>query len=256
MFVHSLLDDLGLQTSSFRVYGHLARRANKNNEAWGSIENMATVCRLHPKTIRSSLRALETLRMIKSTPRAGDTSIYKLLPPSLWLRVKGVVGKRQSNTQVSTGGASPTKPILTNPSQTELVKGNPTEVNPEKGIQYPHSPPKGDLLNEQVLTSVSQEEQIYAAYPKQVGRPTALRAIRRVLTKFSSDFLLERTHLFSQTCNSPAEFIPNPSTWFNQERFNDDPSTWRRGVTTQHPKPTIVRPGKFACGPSKTGATP
>ena len=109
----------------------------------------------------------------------------------------------------------------------------------------------GDHVKDIGSTS-SQEEEIYAAYPKKVGKPTALRAIRRALAERPFDFLLERTRLYAQTCNSPAEFIPNPSTWFNQERFNDDPATWRKTVGTGgKPQPAIIRPGKFGCGVSK-----
>jgi hypothetical protein len=32
------------------------------------------------------------------------------------------------------------------------------------------------------------------------------------------------------------QYLPNPSTWFNQERYNDDPSTWIRSVAP--PKPS------------------
>jgi len=53
-------------------------------------------------------------------------------------------------------------------------------------------------------------------------------AIRRALAKHPFDFLLECTRRYAQTCNSPADFIPHPAKWFNQERFNDDPTTWQR----------------------------
>jgi hypothetical protein len=75
----------------------------------------------------------------------------------------------------------------------------------------------------------SQAEQIYAVYPYKVGRPVALRAIQKALRTHDFAFLLERTQHFAQLRGNDKSFIPNPSTWFNQERFNDDPSTWTRG---------------------------
>jgi hypothetical protein len=74
----------------------------------------------------------------------------------------------------------------------------------------------------------SQAEQIYAAYPYKVGRPVALRAIQKALRNFPFELVLERTQLFAKVRNGDKTFIPNPSTWYNQERFNDDPSTWTR----------------------------
>jgi hypothetical protein len=135
------------------------------------------------------------------------------------------------------------------PCQTDAAKGSPAESNSKKGS--PCSPPQGDYARSTALT-LSQEETIYAAYPKQVGKPAALGAIRRQLAKYPFEFLLARTERYRKTCNSPAQFIPNPSTWFNQERFNDDPATWRR---TERPfsnsQPAIIRPEKFGRGVSK-----
>ena len=99
------------------------------------------------------------------------------------------------------------------PSEKDIVKGNPTEGDPIK--ENLHSPPKGDDGRD-TNSKFPREEEIYAAYPKKVGKPTALRAIRRVMVKHTLEFILERTRLFAQTCNSPVEFIPHPSTWFNR----------------------------------------
>ena len=110
----------------------------------------------------------------------------------------------------------------------------------------PHSPPKGDYLNGTGSTPASlREEEIYAAYPKKVGKPAALRAIRRALGKRPFDFLLERTRLYAQTYNGPPEFIPNPSTFFSQERFEDDPATWQRANTRPGRSGGFVPPRKF-----------
>jgi len=81
----------------------------------------------------------------------------------------------------------------------------------------------------------SEAEQIYAAYPYKVGRPVALRAITKALRNHTFDFLLERTQEFAKIRNGDKSFIPNPSTWFNQERFNDDPSTWKRSSDNKPP---------------------
>lgn len=83
--------------------------------------------------------------------------------------------------------------------------------------------------------AAAMAEQIYTAYPYKVGRPVALRAIRKALRNHDFDFLLERTQLFAQIRNGDKSFIPNPSTWYNQERFNDDPSTWKRVTDNKAP---------------------
>lgn len=72
-------------------------------------------------------------------------------------------------------------------------------------------------------------EDIFKAYPKKVAKPAALKAIQKAI-KAGADpaFLLERTKLFGQTYGKDLSFCPYPATWYNQERFNDDPGTWKR----------------------------
>lgn len=102
----------------------------------------------------------------------------------------------------------------------------------------PHSPPKGECeaVARESLRGVAGE--IYAAYPKQVGRPDALRAILRALKAHRPEFLLERTRLFAATYSGEFRFIPYPSTWFNQERFNDAPDVWKASGQSR----TFARP--------------
>jgi hypothetical protein len=98
----------------------------------------------------------------------------------------------------------------------------------------------------------TEAEDIYAAYPRKVGKPVALQAIQKALKTHSAGFLLERTKLFADTYNGEPQFIPHPSTWFNQSRFNDDPATWRRTVSANGKSPpAIIRPDKFGCGVTK-----
>ncbi len=84
VFVHSMLDDFGLSTSEFRVFCHLARRANKSGKAQPGHESMAKICKLEIKTVRKAIATLEHRRMIRVESRPGETNLYVLLPPDLW----------------------------------------------------------------------------------------------------------------------------------------------------------------------------
>jgi hypothetical protein len=94
----------------------------------------------------------------------------------------------------------------------------------------PHSAGKQKL---NVIVN-GQAEQIYSAYPRKVAKPRALGAIRSALTKRKVPFdeLLEKTQAFADIwADAPTtelDFIPYPASWFNAERYNDDPKTWRR----------------------------
>lgn len=75
-------------------------------------------------------------------------------------------------------------------------------------------------------------EEIYAAYPRKVAKPNAIKAILKALCKIAPDELLAKTKAYAQTVaewsDEYKDYIPHPATWFNQERYNDNPETWKR----------------------------
>jgi hypothetical protein len=81
----------------------------------------------------------------------------------------------------------------------------------------------------------NQAEEIYQAYPLKVGKPAALKAIQRALTKEPFEALLAKTLRFAAAKGTDLAYCPHPSTWFNQDRYNDDPATWIRNESTQRP---------------------
>jgi len=89
-------------------------------------------------------------------------------------------------------------------------------------------------------------EQVYQLYPLKVGRDAALRAISVQLKKHELSYLLDKTNQFAEAVKSwPSSYryladggdrCPHGSTWFNQGRFADDISLWkRRGARTGAP---------------------
>lgn len=75
--------------------------------------------------------------------------------------------------------------------------------------------------------------EIYALYPKKVGREDALKAIGKQLKAGkSADHLKERTRIYNEAVacwpHDDRKFIPHASTWFNRGSFDDDASEWRR----------------------------
>lgn len=77
-------------------------------------------------------------------------------------------------------------------------------------------------------------EAIYALYPKKVGHGVAIKAIQKAL-KISGLTELEmqgRVRSYAEAVKLWPEqdktYIPMPSTWFNQQRYMDDPAEWAR----------------------------
>jgi len=90
-----------------------------------------------------------------------------------------------------------------------------------------------------------QPEDVYLAYPKHVGKGSALKAIRRALESRSAEFLLERVTAYAAAVSRwPKErrqYIPMPATWFNAERYEDDQREWE--APAQEAKPGYAQEG-------------
>jgi hypothetical protein len=96
-------------------------------------------------------------------------------------------------------------------------------------------------------------EQVYAIFPKHVGRDDALRAITKALKNHPLEYLLDKTNQFREAVESwPTSYryfqdggdrCPHPTTWFNQGRFQDDPREWaRKGARTPPNRPGVSAP--------------
>jgi len=88
-------------------------------------------------------------------------------------------------------------------------------------------------------------EDIYAAYPRKVGKQGAIKAIQKAAKLIGPDprsttrfcpyaVLLERTQAFAKATASWPEadrhFICHPATWFSRGSYEDDPKEWERGT--------------------------
>lgn len=102
------------------------------------------------------------------------------------------------------------------------------QLNPVKELELkPAQPkPRKKLKNE----ALEEADKIYQMYPRRVGRPKALTSIARCIKTYGFEVVFNGTKVFSDAWNTSGRtditFCPHPATFFNQERFNDDPATW------------------------------
>ena len=75
-------------------------------------------------------------------------------------------------------------------------------------------------------------EEIYKLYPRHVGKPVALKKIKKAIREVGFDELKKRVLAYagatSRWDEQDRRFIPYPATWFNQGRYDDDQSEWER----------------------------
>lgn len=102
----------------------------------------------------------------------------------------------------------------------------------ENNNNTPLKPPKGGGGAHQ------RDAEIYAAYPRHVGKRAALRAISNARKRLfgegnqhPGEYLLAKVTQYAairrEVEGSPYTHTPHPATWFNQGRYDDDPAQWR-----------------------------
>jgi len=142
--------------------------------------------------------------------------------------------KRKQDANVNDNVSSPLAPLAQAEAEVEA------EVEAEKKVSSPsdsHPDKSGNLRK--------LAEEIYQAYPRKVAKPAGLRAIGKALAKLTQaeeehgagfEFLLVQTTLFKKArVGQNPGLTPHPATWFNQERYNDDPETWADADTSKKP---------------------
>lgn len=82
----------------------------------------------------------------------------------------------------------------------------------------PH-PPKGAAAREKEQNF----EEFWSKYPKKVAKSTAKKAFEKVSAPLETLLAaIERQECSVQWSKDGGQFIPNPATWLNQERWNDE----------------------------------
>lgn len=71
-------------------------------------------------------------------------------------------------------------------------------------------------------------------YPRKYGRGAAKRSFKVALKKVDYETLLNSTREYSEIVAQwpvdQQQYVPHPSTWLNQERWDDDRQEWKRFI--------------------------
>ncbi|MDZ8261952.1 helix-turn-helix domain-containing protein [Nostoc sp. ChiQUE01b] len=127
VFIPGFFDDYPLESSEFRLYAHIQRRAGTSG-CFESIPNMAKHCYVALKTAKNAIKLLLAAGMIEIQERLGTTNIYTLTPPSKWVSPDQVQLLR---SQIKTTKQTPAK---INPSQN--CTGGGVKSDPSGGVNF------------------------------------------------------------------------------------------------------------------------
>ena len=113
------------------------------------------------------------------------------------------------------------------------------EINKEK--ELPQKPKNDGKIDEKKPSVMEQRfNQFWAAYPKKVGKAYAEQCFKKLkptaeLTQKMLDAISEQKKSAEWTRDN-GQFIPHPSTWLNQGRWDDEPITSQDGAADVVPK--------------------
>lgn len=97
-------------------------------------------------------------------------------------------------------------------------------------------------------------EEIYKIYPRKVGKPAAIKAIRTALKTTPAEVLLAATKRYAAHVMTwpiqDRQYIPYAGTWFHQRRWEDEETFQSRGgggrpAGYNAPGSKLEDPGKF-----------
>ena len=158
-----------------------------------------------------------------------DSSLYTFKQGSL--HIWGYDMENQKKVEASRiNGRKGGRPPKNNPAlNLEITQPLP---NPNLALTQdePRTNPKGKSNNKgngNSKNNTAKAEEVYFHYPKKTGKKAAIKSIENALKVIKLEDLLPIVVTYGRkTAWMDKQYIPNPATWFNQERWEDDQSLW------------------------------
>jgi hypothetical protein len=198
----------------------LADQANDDGIAWPSVKSITKKTGMSERTVFRHLSDLEKLGHIHREQRIGSSTVYHIHPC-------------QNDTPVKMTPLSPVTPTPVNLTPTPATHDTPplSPVTPTPATvgRQKHQEPSIETKRNQIEPPIGSTvfDEFWAAYPKKTGKGAALKVWCRMKDHRNVlGLILEalRWQLASeQWTKDGGQYVPNPSTYLNQERWLDEP---------------------------------
>lgn len=142
-----------------------------------------------------------------------------------------------------------------NPAQTEIDDSKQDSKGTSKGTSSdPEVTLEGDFNQGEKRRKEKKRkdkktqmaERIYSEYPRKVGKKTAIDKILKAMQEKDPEELLEIVKVFARsTTGQDKQYIPHPSTWFHQARYDDNPKEWTEWKRGKKAGQKPERPANF-----------
>lgn len=207
MVPNDIFRDPEVSLAAAKVYGFLRSHTSGYRT---NVRGIATQMKLGKNTVNNALQLLEKIGYVK---REWSTDSK---------------GLRNGITYKVFDSRCPQ--IRDNDSEGVPNLGNPDLGNPKTGThKEDQSFKKTNLQEEPPIVPQGDErdpfDEWWEHYPKKVGKGQARTAFKRALKKIDLDALMDGTRQLAahhEQAGTDKKFIPNPSTWLNGERWDDE----------------------------------
>lgn len=184
----------------------LADRADETHCCYPSISRLVLDTGLNRKTIMIAIKALSGSRRIEVIKRNGASTVYRLV---------GVGDRHQTSTEIGTGPKSGTGTKLGTPPVPKTVPGPVPNLVPKSTNEPTNNLPR--------VNCCARFAEFWAEYPAKVGRKLVLAKWKaRRLDHLADRIILDVRRRKESDTRWRAGFIPNPLTYINQDRWEDE----------------------------------
>jgi hypothetical protein len=202
--------ELAISHTAFRLYAVLARYAdNVTHQAFPSLETLANRLGCGEKTVRRAIEDLVAHGAIKKHSRGRyQSSLYTVMttPPK---------GSKMSGegSKMSHEGSNLSTRLVKNVQVTRTTELEPKNVEP--------------------LNDIDQHfNTFWSEYPRKQGKGKAREAFTAAVKVAGVDAVIAGAVKYASDPNLPdPQFVPLPTTWLNQERWDDGPLPLNRKLT-------------------------
>jgi len=205
----------------------LADFADDRGRCWPSIATIARRARMTPRSAQRILRKLEangSVQISTGSARSGCNQ-YTITPDT--------VSPRHSVTSdahvTHTPDASVTPPL--------------TPVSPEPSLNHQLEP------SEDMSCAIDGFAEFWERYPRRIGKAAARKAYAKALKAGTHDeIMFGLSQQMPSLVSREQQYIPHPSTWLTQERWNDEPdhNAPRNGTYSRADRPGTGMAQAFA----------
>ena len=227
--ISSALNDSSATGTTKLVLIGLCNHANADGLCWPSVSRLATYARCNERTVQRHLRQLIELGEIRVVRKGGGRSAthYRIMLQER-TQLRGDISVT-GDTSVTSGvtSVSPHPRHQCHPNRNITINepslSNRSLADARTKIDYEGRPA---VLLTGRFTPLFDE--FWEQYPKKVGKGAARIKFDKAMTLVPFDELMAGLSRLNANLPSDPQFIPNPATWLNQERWTDEPASYSK----------------------------